>query len=180
MIKIVSEMEVFCYHTNMIDIQPSDEFKKEVASMPQPEVIKPSLDIALPAIPALSPAAQEAKDVDLDKNKQKARRWRIESALINLFALYILGVSLLAVLPVVLAGAINTSIGFFILLLAGIPGLLGFLLFRRSDMARRVIIGFMILNIAVNFFPGAFNIFSVASSLGVALFLFSGPIQRHF
>lgn len=173
-------MEVFWYHTNMIDIQPTDDFKKEVASMPQPEVIKPSLDITPVVIPVPSPEAQEAINVELYKNKQKARRWRIESISINLFAFIILGVSLVTILPVVLAGATNTSIGFFTLILAGIPGLFGFLLLKRSDMARRVIIAFMILNIAVNFFPGAFNIFSIASSLGVALFLISGPIQRHF
>ncbi len=170
----------------MVNIEPSSEFENEVqqARASEPEAPSPLDDTppqqqpVVAAVPTGPPPLPER--VGPDKEKVNARRWLIESIVITVFALIVLGYSLLIIIPVLLS-SVDSNFKFFTVLLFGLPGLFSLLILRRSEMARIVVIVFMALTIAFQFLPGGgVKLYVIAISLAVILFLASDRIKRHF
>lgn len=169
----------------MTNIQPSDEFEKEIQ---EKQNVKPDYSSPLNTSPIEQPVVLEANlaksseqnDVRPNVDKINSRRWLVESIIINLLALIVLAYSLSVIVPVLLSSE-SSNIKFFISLLFGIPGILGLLILHRSDMARMAIVVFMIFNIAYQFLSfGAISLYAIAISLAVIIFFANHRIKRHF
>lgn len=177
-------------------IQPIDEdaIRRDLAQNPSPisppiseQTLQPQYDIGLSQLAAAPLVPQETAnseaadrfEKDEEREQKSARKWKCESLLINIFAILVVSISAL--------GILSSAAGendFFVLAFNVIGGLLGLLLLGRLDMARRVIVVFMLLNIAFQVLPFigflSFNIISVALSLVVIIFLKLSAIKRHF
>ena len=87
---------------------------------------------------------------------------------------------MVAALPILLSSA-DSNVKFFTGLYFGIPGLLGLLLLKRSDMARIVVMGLMVLLIVLQFLPGTrANWLVIIVVVSTIIFLSNDGIKRHF
>jgi hypothetical protein len=188
----------------MVDIQPlTEDFEKEIKAQRTNEQPDGGTAKVVPAPPntndknmdptssyhGLDNVPAYLLDDTNDSSKMKKNsHWLIESVFINIFAILNILVAVYVALPI-LIGASSPTVKFSIGLFYGIEAFIALQILRRSDMARRVIVIFMIINILIQLafllisvlFPWIpFNIIPVIVSLGVIIFFSSDAIKRHF
>lgn len=170
----------------MTNVEPSEEFKEEMQNQPVPPAAAPTAPVeetaavANPSVPAPLPPKVWSPDDGRRAPSWTQRRWVVESVFITLFALVVIGLSLEVAVPVLLSNASEND-KFFIALVAGMPALFGVLILRRSELARIMIVVFMVIDVVMQLLPwGGHNVLSIALEGFILIFFSTSRIRQHF
>jgi len=157
----------------------TDETWTPQVEQPKPQVVIPPLESSV----RLDGASAEIMGIIEPDTGQSTRRWKVESVFITLVSLLIVGIGVIGVLPAILTYGFSKDV-FMLLVLYGIPSFIGLLLLKRSDMARRIVMVFLLINIVFEMIPllrgTSVNIPSTVLSAAVLIFLALPGIKRHF
>jgi hypothetical protein len=172
------------------------EENKQPETPEQNPPVSPVVQAAMTSANAYN-AEQQKAELEATPEHDSTRAWRIESILINIFAVIIILVYGALIFLTLGLGAVTgqplSTTATIALVLHGIPLLLGFLLLAKVNFARIVIVIFQGLNVLFALYPLAIAAFStvplpagsiswanILVPIGIIIFLSLPRIKRHF